>query len=147
MPKMTRSTQFIAILILMISCGHPAENPTVLINSVRETERAFAALAMEEGLRTAFVTYAHPDAVLNRGELIKGKDAIDQYYSDSNFDRVSLKWEPSFIDVSASGDMAYTYGPYEMIRQDSTGRTFSNQGTFHTVWKRMSDGSWKYVYD
>ncbi|MCA6074833.1 YybH family protein [Fulvivirga sedimenti] len=134
-------------LALLASCSQTGEGSEELINSVREAETAFAEMAQRDGLRAAFVAYAHPDAVLNRGELIKGKDEIDRYYSDPNFDQITLKWSPSYIDVSSSGDMAYTYGPYELIRTDSAGNSVTNQGTFHTVWKRMSDGSWKYVYD
>ena len=139
---------FTCLAFLFIgSCGSPAENREDLLESVRETEKSFARLAADAGLQEAFTAYAHPDAVLNRGELIKGKDAIHDYYGDPAFEFIRLKWEPSFVDISSSGDMAYTYGPYELIRTDSTGAETRNTGIFHTVWKRMSDGSWKYVYD
>ena len=104
-------------------------------------------MAASEGLQRAFTEFAHPDAVLNRGELIRGVDSISEFYGDEQFTRIRLKWEPSFIDVAESGDLAYTYGPYEMIRTDSSGTAYKSQGFFHTVWKRMPDGSWKYVYD
>ncbi|MEJ2003907.1 MAG: hypothetical protein P8X57_02860, partial [Cyclobacteriaceae bacterium] len=98
--------------ILLTGCSQPETKKEILIENIRKTEEQFALMARQEGLREAFTAFAHPDAVLNRGELIKGKDAINTYYSDPAFSSVTLQWQPSFIDVSASGDLAYTYGPY-----------------------------------
>jgi ketosteroid isomerase-like protein len=134
-------------MLFAFGCSSGESGREIHIQNVRDTELKFAAMAEAEGLQKAFTAFAHPDAVLNRGELIKGVDAINAYYSDPGFESVTLKWQPSFIDVSSSGDLAYTYGPYELIRTDSTGQEFRNTGYFHTVWKRMPDGSWLYVYD
>ena len=56
-------------------------------------------------------------------------------------------WKPDFVDVSSSGDLGYTYGQYTFIRLDSIGNETASQGIFHTVWKRQSDGNWRFVYD
>jgi ketosteroid isomerase-like protein len=56
-----------------------------------------------------------------------------------------LTWSPDFIDVSASGDMAYTYGKYNYTTTDSLGNVSEIEGIFHTVWKRQADGNWKFV--
>jgi ketosteroid isomerase-like protein len=43
--------------------------------------------------------------------------------------------------------MAYTYGKYLWKVKDTTGKIQEFKGVFHTVWKRQSDGSWKYGWD
>jgi ketosteroid isomerase-like protein len=52
-----------------------------------------------------------------------------------------------FVDVAASGDLAYTYGQYTISSKDENGKEITKSGVFHTVWKQQSDGSWKYVWD
>lgn len=113
---------------------------------VLETEKEFAELVGKEGIHKAFVLYAAEDAVLMRNnELIRGKKNIDIFYA-GQFTR-NLKWTVEFVDVSASGDMAYTYGHYSFTSVDQEGLKKEDRGVFHTVWKRQEDGSWKFVYD
>ena len=114
------------------------------------TEKAFAKMAMTKGIPQAFIAYAADDAVLLRNnKLIIGKDSLRASFenAESQNTNVSLTWEPDFVDVSASGDLGYTYGTYLYVTTDSTGATNEVKGVFHTVWKRQPDGKWKYVWD
>jgi ketosteroid isomerase-like protein len=52
-------------------------------------------------------------------------------------------WKPSFADVSASGDLGYSYGIYEL--REKTG-TISEKGNYARVWKKVGD-AWKLVID
>lgn len=79
--------------------------------------------------------------------MIKGKKAIEEFYVNQNLDNVTLEWEPEFIEVAASGDLGYTYGPYTFISVDSSGKETKSGGIFHTVWKRQANGKWRYVWD
>ena len=140
----------IAISISVISCMKEGDDN--LMNQykmeIMRTEKAFATLAKEEGLKVAFLTYAAENAVLNRGnKLIKGKKAIREYYESYKFPDARLEWEPEFIDISNSGDLAYTYGPYRFEATDEAGKIISDIGIFHTIWKRQSGGEWRYVWD
>lgn len=137
---------------IVISCSNNAENNKFMMekykNEIQRTELAFAKLAKDKGLKVAFSTYAAKDAVLNRGDkLIKGKNAIEAYYAKQKLQNVSLEWEPEFIDVAASGDLGYTYGPYTFKSMDSNGKEISSEGIFHTVWKKQANGDWRYVWD
>lgn len=115
---------------------------------VMDAERAFANLAKEEGLKAAFVAYASDQAVLNRdNKLIKGKTEIEAYFSDRAWENIRLDWAPDFISVSASGDLAYTYGKYILEKTDDNGQMKRFEGIFHTVWKKESNGVWRYVWD
>jgi ketosteroid isomerase-like protein len=115
---------------------------------VRDAEAAFAAMVRERGVGEAFLHFAAADAVLNRNDrLIKGKPAIREYFAGQTLRDVKLEWTPEFVDVSASGDLAYTYGPYTFSAKDAEGKPVAAEGIFHTVWKRQPDGVWKFVWD
>ena len=105
-------------------------------------------MAQEEGISKAFLAYAADDAVLLRdNRLIIGKDSLRANFKNGKTDGGNLKWKPDFVDVALSGDLGYTYGKYTYTTVDSTGNKQVAKGIFHTVWKRQTDGSWKFVWD
>ena len=119
-------------------------------DEILATEREFAKMAMDDGIPAAFLEYAAEDAVLMRNNnLIIGREALRESYSEQNAGgtKVSLSWSPDFVDVSLSGDLGYTYGKYTYTATDSVGHTNVVEGVFHTVWKRQSDGNWRFVWD
>ncbi len=113
---------------------------------IRETEQSFAKMAREEGIHVAFITYAAEDAVLMRNnDLVVGKNNIDLFYKNQT--SKGLTWIPEFVEVAASGDLAYTYGHYTYTYTDTFGNTIEDIGIFHTVWKRQPNGTWRFVWD
>ena len=138
------------ICLCIVSCK--TDSNEVLMEAYKteilNTERAFAKLAKAKGLKVAFLFYASDEAVLKRGgKLIKGKKAIGEYFEKQTLQNVRLEWEPDFISVSDSGDLGYTYGPYEFEATDETGKIIKDSGIFHTVWKKEPNGEWRYVWD
>lgn len=138
-------------LVFFTSCNssRKKENVEVWKNEILQTEADFEKMVREEGIPKAFLFYADENAVLMRNDkLIEGKQEIARMYQNrQKSDSVSLTWKPDFVEVSASGDLAYTYGVYEFSKIDSTGTRNVSTGIFHTVWKKQADGSWKYVWD
>jgi len=115
---------------------------------ILDTEKAFAQLVKEKGLKTGFLAYAAEEAVLSRGgKLIKGKKEIEEYFEQQTLKDVRLEWVPDFVSVSASGDLGYTYGKFKLEALDQAGQKIESDGIFHTVWKRQPDGEWRYVWD
>jgi len=111
-------------------------------------EKAFNDMAQQEGLVKAFEHYAAADGVIRRGKkVVKGKAAIAAWYENDVKPNETLTWVPTFVDVSQSGDLAYTYGDYIFTYPDTLGNNKENKGVFHTVWKRQSDGNWRFVWD
>lgn len=142
------------LLISMLACTSSDQQKETTIDpeqvkaEVRQAEKDFNDLAAREGVPAAFLAFAAEDAVLNRNnQIFKGKEAMKTYFEAGTLQNVSLIWAPDFVDVSASGDMAYTYGKYQFSAVDSTGQEIKSEGIFHTVWKKQTDGSWKFVYD
>ncbi|MEQ8905231.1 nuclear transport factor 2 family protein [Ekhidna sp.] len=138
-------------IILMIACEGTPDQSKIdeWKQEIMEVESEFSQMVVEEGVPAAFLAFSAEDVVLMRNnQLTIGKDALREKYS--NLDPTpgtSLTWKPDFVDVSKSGDMAYTYGKYVYSQTDSLGNIKSDTGVFHTVWKRQEDGSWKFVWD
>jgi len=145
---MKHSLHYLALfLILFCSCQTESKKDSVekWKQEIRKAEEDFAQMAKEKGIHDAFMSFAADDAVLQRGELIIGKEAIDQHLKRSI--SKNLAWSPDFVDVSSSGDLGYTYGKYVFTYNDSIGNPLEDIGIFHTVWKRQVDGTWKFVWD
>jgi ketosteroid isomerase-like protein len=142
-------TRWIGISIILIGCATSQEKSMEEYQwEVADMEKAFAEMAGKEGVGAAFLAFAVDDVVLLRGKrLIKGKAEMQDYFASGTLTDVKLSWEPTFIDVAAQGDMAYTYGPYTFSAKDTAGTLIEDTGYFHTVWKRQKDGQWKFVWD
>lgn len=149
--KVFQSLLFILLSLVLTFCSTESSKKTQeeLKEEIRQQEHAFQQMLKEEGAAQAFSTFAASDATIKRGNdsLIVGKDAIKNYYSSPFYQNALAEWEPDLIEVSTDGTLAYTYGKYQWHFTDSTGNGNTFGGVFHTVWKRMGDGSWKYVWD
>ena len=103
-------------------------------------------MAKDKSIEEAMTAFAADDAVICRStKIYKGMAGIHEYYSRKD-KADKLTWKADFVDVSSSGDIGYTYGEYDFegIR---VGKTITDHGTFHTIWKKQKDGSWKFVVD
>ena len=141
---------FIAIILFFTGCKTETNKDEMEVwkSEVRAVEKAFNDMAQKEGLTKAFEHFAAEDGVIRRSKkIIKGKNAIAEWYKNDVQPGDSLTWIPTFVDVSSSGDMAFTYGDFVFTYLDSLGNKKENRGIFHTVWKRQKDGSWKYAWD
>jgi len=82
-------------------------------------------------------------------EPLKGRDAIRSGLSGMTSDKaLSLKFKASKVEVSKSGDVAYTQGDYQMTMTDpATHKVMNDHGTYVTTYRKQGDGSWKAVAD
>lgn len=144
------SPYFFILFLLLVRCQNK-ENTNEIEKwkaEIMDVEKAFNDMAQDKGLIKAFEFYAAEDGVIRRNKkVIKGKKAISDWYTKDVRPNETLSWKPTFIDVSSSGDMAYTYGEYTFSYLDSLGNKKENKGIFHTVWKRQDDESWRFVWD
>ncbi len=136
--------KYFLLIFILVACQSKPQN---IKQEIVEAEAAFEKMAAEKSIAQAFYEFADKNATINRGELIHGREAILDFYRKASLDSAQLQWAPDSVFVSESGDMAYTYGKYKISLPDSSGEITTKTGIFHTVWKRQSDGSWKYVWD
>lgn len=110
-----------------------------------EADRAFSRQSEAKGMKNAFLDYIDSNGVLLRAghAPLMGADAID-FLVQQNDSAYTLKWEPKNGVVAASGDLGYTYGIY--VLRPGTKDTLL-YGTYVSVWKKQSDGNWKFVLD
>lgn len=110
-----------------------------------EADRAFSDLCEEEGMKRAFIEYIDSNGVLLRPNNmpIVGAHAIDYLiqYNDTGF---TMKWQPHYSHVAQSADLGYTYGIYSVT---PSSRDTVMYGTYVSIWKKQSDGVWKFVLD
>lgn len=134
--------------VIFISCGLAAwscnerDNSHDALQSLVESERAFARVSADSGMRKAFMTYLADEAIIFRPEPVRGKER----YVNSPEVPGLLIWQPAFADVSRDGKMGYTTGPWE-FRQDSKSDSADDNGDYISVWKKQDDNSWKVVID
>ena len=148
MKRITIAVFFTISLILGCTTEQDEKSMEQWKAEIEEAEAAFAEMAKDEGVAAAFLAYAAEDAVLMRNNaVVIGKEAIRQRFAKNPPGDGTLSWTPDFVDVSASGDLGYTYGGYVYMTVDSIGQSVKSEGVFHTVWKRQSDGNWKFVWD
>ena len=136
------------LLIFMTGCQQHMDKEKVK-EEILQTEKAFEKMCADQGMQEAFYFFASDSAVIKRQNdtLIVGKENIKNYYSNPGFKMAEVTWTPDFIDVSDCGDMAYSYGEYLWKIRSDAGDTSEYIGVFQTIWKKQSDGSWKYVWD
>ena len=147
---MKKLMQAALLLIVAVGCasGPSQQDLEKWKEEVAATEKAFNDMAQEKGLTEAVAYFAADDGVINRRRtVLKGKEAIRAYYAETERPNETLAWAPTFVDVSLSGELAYTYGDYTFTSYDSLGNEQKRQGIFHTVWKRQLDGTWRFVWD
>ena len=142
----------LAFLILFLaSCldNTNSKDYSELKKEIEQIETKFQKTLETEGVARAFYLFAADNAVIKRENdtLIIGNEAIKKYYSKEIYSDAVATWKPDYIDISDDGTLAYTFGKYKWSFKDSTGIVTNYEGVFHTVWKKMEDGSWKYVWD
>ena len=116
------------------------------LSSLVDTERAFARAAAERNTREAFLAFIADNGILFRPNAVNGKKWLQESPTPASTKRALLSWQPIFADLSQAQDLGYTTGPWE-YKEDINDREPVAYGNFVTVWKRQSDGSWKFVID
>jgi uncharacterized protein (TIGR02246 family) len=81
--------------------------------------------------------------------IMNGKDAIragvKQAFADRNF---ALSFVPAEVEVSRSGDLAYTRGVYTMTLTDTAStRPVTAKGKYVVVYRKDQSGAWVAIHD
>ena len=137
----------ILIVVCIIAMQMWVQGQTPLQEMVT-TEQAFSKRAEVKDAHDAFLAFIADDGLLFRPGAVNGKKWMLEHPAQTPpaGKKPLLAWQPSFAGMAASGDMGFTTGPWE-AKADIKDEKPRGYGHFVTVWKKQSDGSWKFVVD
>ena len=78
--------------------------------------------------------------VVSGAEAIRGLAA--QLAANPGF---AFEVQPTTVEVSLAGDLAYLVGSYELTLNDPSGNSVTEHGKYVEVWKKHPDNTWNHV--
>jgi ketosteroid isomerase-like protein len=119
----------------------PPASPETASDELRAVETAFAD-TMAARDHEAFVAFLDEEAVFFNGDKeLRGRRAVaDAWAPYFDGEKAPFAWRPEVVSVLSSGGLGLTSGPV----LDPEGNRI---GTFNSIWRRTTDGSWKIVFD
>ena len=137
-------------LLFLIPAGVCGQNSTLQKETLLETDRQFAKLAVEAGTFHAFDRFMTDDATLipRFGHPIHGREALRSLTSEipEKTEHHIPLWKPIATDVARYGDMGYTFGRYPLTGNDTTAYEDVLYNYYISMWKRQRNGAWKMVF-
>lgn len=116
-------------------------------NALLAREREFSNASATHGAQKAFDAYGADDVRVFRNDKLPfvGKNAAAAALPAKP---IVWTWEPAFADVSQSGDLGYSYGTYQLAKNDATLKTAEKieTGNYYRIWKKQGN-TWKVVAD
>jgi ketosteroid isomerase-like protein len=110
-------------------------------------DAAFARASGEKGLEAWLAVMAPNVRVFPGDAIVEGFDKVKALYERTGFDPKPLRWVPVGGEVSASGDMGYTYGTWARETRSADGKAVRLTGKYVTVWARAGGGPWQMEAD
>jgi len=143
-----KKLSLLVLTMLMVQCTNIK---TVDVSSekagILKTDREFSDYSSKNGMKKAFLLFGDENMVMLRENSmpVVGKTAFSDLYKNFDDSQMTLVWEPLFADVSASGDLGYSYGIYTMTIKSDSLKT--EKGTYLSIWKKDHNLNWKFVVD
>jgi ketosteroid isomerase-like protein len=137
------------LIAILSACSPPVvPKPVDYAQQIREAESARMKAAAAKNLEVFAAFYADDASILSPNmPILSGKDIKDGLKPMLADPQFALILTPSRVEVSKSGDLAFTQGPYKFTFSDIRGNKFEDEGKFLTVWRKLGDGTWKIVED
>jgi ketosteroid isomerase-like protein len=145
---MLRLVTAVALTLAGLGCsqnGAARPDPAALLKA----DRAFAQATAERRLE-GFASFLEEDATTIRpnSPVLRGKNALVERWSSILQDpTASVSWKPLRVVISASGDLGFTVGSYEVTKDSGRGRKAAGSGKYVTIWRKQPDGAWKVTFD
>lgn len=132
------------VLILFLMCFLSA---SILAQSnsqkVFDTEKLFEKAVAEKGINQAFIDFSTSDGTC----FFTGAPTnCREFWKTAPASPAFLSWNPTFIDVSSNGALAYSTGN-SVYRAKGKTDTTAFYGEYGTVWLRQPNGNYFAVLD
>jgi ketosteroid isomerase-like protein len=138
----------VATIALPIARPAASASPKATAETLKQLEGEFMKAAIKKGSQ-GYMSYYADDAVEvpNGGPLIQGKIEIAKGMGFLDDKNNQLLWTPIGADISAAGDLGYTYGTFEFHSKNKDGKPVVDYGKYTSIWKLQKDANWKVVLD
>jgi ketosteroid isomerase-like protein len=133
----------VAVALSLAACSLTPPRPE--LGGLVASERAFARLADEIGVRPAFAANFADDAVWMTPAPTSLAAAHAARPAPADPRAVRLEWHPAIAAVAASGDFGFTSGPSTLSLRD--GGQPPRHGVYLSVWKHDAGGRWRVAID
>ena len=141
---------FLAALVVLATsgCAQPVDSEAERA-ALLQADAAWAQAASAKDLDGTVSFLAEGASMLPpNATIVTGEEALRELWSEEfATPGYALSWQASKAEVSAGGDLGYTFGTYEFTMHDPEGNPVTDRGKYVTVWKKQLDGSWKAVAD
>ena len=139
-------------LLLATGCNKTAgaADTAKIADGIKAQEAQWEKDYADKDVNALAAHYADDAAMGSPGDPLASTEAdrrkgLNALVSDPNF---GLTFAADKVEVAQSGDLAYSRGHYSIRLTDkATNKPASSDGTYLTVWRKQSDGSWKAVED
>lgn len=140
---MLTSCRVFSIFLVVCAATAVAQNTksAPALTSLVNAELAFARASAEHGMDSAFLAFLADDAIIFRPHPVNGAEWFRSHPAPA----VLLNWMPGFADISVTGELGYTTGPW-MVREKADTTASPAYGEFVTIWKKKGD-AWKVALD
>ena len=134
-------------MLLFVTLGFAQAALADAANDVRCAEIAFSR-SVETQDQETFRSLIDEEAIFAAGPVRRGVDEIVQAWSGyfkENADK--MIWRPMVSEVTPSGDLAFSRGPYRLSWVDDDGNEQVSWGYFNSTWRLNDDGEWRVLFD
>jgi uncharacterized protein (TIGR02246 family) len=117
--------------------------------AIRRTDTEWLAASTARDLERVLPFWTDDATILSPGApAIVGKEAIRRYVSRAfATPGFSISWKTEKVEVSQSGDMAYSTGTDRISYATADGKSVAADNRGVAIWKKQPDGSWKCILD
>ena len=150
---MIRFTLLTIIALAIVVAGGCGRSHRVNLSdeqaAIRRTDADWLTAAASHDVNRALPFWADDAIILVPGApTIVGKEAIRKYVTESfATPGFSITWKTEKVEISQSGDLAYSTGTNRVSLNGPDGESLTEEGRGVTVWKKQTDGSWRCVLD
>jgi ketosteroid isomerase-like protein len=125
-------------------CASVAGDDGSALRSLVDAERAFAAMSLASGIRTAFAANFAADGIVFEPAPVDAPRAFFSRPEPPDAKPLVLEWQPAAAGISAAGDLGFTTGP-STLTDPASGR--SREAVYFSMWKRERAGPWRVALD
>ena len=140
----------IVLAVITAGCGEQRKvDLSAEEAAIRRTDADWLAAASARDLNRVLPFWADDATIVTPGmPPIVGKDAIRKYVSGAfATPGFSITWKTEKVEVSQSGDLAYSTGTDRISLNSPDGKSVTEENRGVAIWKKQVDGSWKVVLD